>query len=287
MEYLKEFKSFHTEDQKKLFDFIKRYQKTSYVSKNKKKLLDDVGLPFKDFNNLFNKIRNILDFFKSNNMSIFEDIFDSENDDYIGFKFLLQYKIAVKIKGIGLSHDTTSYIEISDIGDMEFYHWRADDSRSNIYPTNNIEKDEFYVIESILKSVIGHKETSILKANDMIKNDPMNKRAGIKDIFGKDTLNRILIGNPFRKLEIYPIFDIMVCGEPYETSYDDDNAERWSDRWTYKVGHKKTHDIENLLKICISRYLNIVKPIPYNVSIMDYINASYNMSCKYEVKFDI
>ena len=40
MEYLKEFKSFHTEDQKKLFDFIKRYQKTSYVSKNKKKLLN-------------------------------------------------------------------------------------------------------------------------------------------------------------------------------------------------------------------------------------------------------
>lgn len=287
MEYLKEFKSFHAEDQKKLFDFIKRYQKTSYISKSKKKLLDDVGLPFKDFNSLFNKIKNSLDFFKSNDISIFEDIFDSENDDYIGFKFLLQYKIVAKIKGIGLSHDTTSYIEISDIGDMEFYHWRSCDSKPNIYPTNNIEKDEFYVIESILKSIIRHKETSILTANDTIKNHTMNKRAGIKDIIGKDTLNRILTGNPFKRLEIYPIFDISVCGEPYETSHDDDNAERWSDRWTYKVGHKKTEDIEKLLKLCMDRYLSIINPLPYKSSIMDYISQSYNMTCKYEVKFDI
>lgn len=182
--------------------FLKKYNKTGYVSKNSIKKLDSSDMKFNHFQELQNQISEYINFFNNGELEILLDMFLDLYDKYPinSNKTQIEYELEVT-----LDYEYRKYSNEDNRIIISDNHYKYDIQSPNV--PNKVIYNTQNILQLITDNIENQRNSKIKEIESDIKN-PIQKsqyyRQGVTDKENKNKLNKVINGNPFKNMRIVP-----------------------------------------------------------------------------------
>lgn len=183
---MKHIEIFEAIDIKKYNEFIKKYNKTGYISTKSSKILKEIGLDV-NFKKIEDKIKDCFNFYSKQDIPLLKDLL------------------------LHLKDDTPIHMEIGNIS-LSMHISPSTRNRDSLNPFDiliydkKLLKNEKEVIDDIIQRVENIRYAKEIEYERRERED-MNKRPGVRN-YSTLQLNSVRIGNYYQKIEIKPEINI-------------------------------------------------------------------------------
>jgi hypothetical protein len=245
MYYLNKNESVKVED---FNSFLKKYQKSGYISTISKYKLKDLGILPDVFSKLESKVKDVMSFIRDNDRDIFFDYFQEIRDIYPQITEYFHFKVGVKPFSDNRhvsSLDDFGFIVSLDNSGIPSFRGEAIDSDINVI-SNIVDRIEFNRLEKIKKYQDSY-------------NKSVEKRPGAYDWWSKYKLIE-LSADYIKKCEIYPVIGLKIFlnTDDYDDFlYTDEEYQDFSKR-KIESNRQIVRNIEDNLKIFLPSYLSTI-----------------------------
>jgi hypothetical protein len=267
MYFLKKYESVNIDN---FNSFLKKYQKSGYISSISKDRLKDSGINAEIFSKLENKVKNVMNFIRDNDIETFFDYFQEVRDMYPHISEYLHFKVGVSPVS---SKDSNKLDDFNILVSL-------DESGLPSLSGKSIDSD-INVISHIVLKIEESKKKEVDKYEEMSNNFRL-KRPGAYDWWSKWKLDK-LKEDFIENCKIYPIISLKIF--LHTGDYDDylylDDDEDYSD---YAKRKKESNtqivqNIEETLKTLLTSYLG---SIGYYSSTFEFKRGGYGMFGGYD-----
>lgn len=227
--------------------FIKKYNKTNYVSKREIKKFNSSDIKFDYFKELENQVEKCIDFISNNDMDILDDILLDIRDD---FSFEIDHRF------FKLKYKDGSY-------------WDSNDMNIYLKPEETSIDDKYDIMNKIITGIAKSREILIHTTKEKILNKSGEK---YDRYYNKTKLASMGGKNPFSKIKVSPRLEIEADLLFYNNNYWglENSEER---REIIERNYKIMDDFQKALKSCVLRYLDAIGY--QNVKFSLYVSHGY------------
>ena len=267
MYFLKKYESVNIDN---FNSFLKKYQKSGYISSISKDRLKDSGINAEVFSKLENKVKNVMNFIRDNDIETFFDYFQEVRDMYPHISEYFHFKVGVS------PVSSKDYNKLDDFNILV----SLDESGLPSYSGRSIDSD-INVISHIVSKIEESKKKEVDKYEEMSNNLRL-KRPGAYDWWLRWKLDK-LKEDFIENCRIYPIISLKIFlnSENYDEYLYLDDGEDYSD---YAKRKKESNtqivqNIEETLKILLTSYL---VSIGYYSSTFEFKRGGYGIFGGYD-----
>jgi hypothetical protein len=251
---MKHIEIFEAIDIKKYNEFIKKYNKTGYISTKSSKILKEIGLDV-NFKKIQDKIRDCFNFYSKQDIPLLEDLLLHLKDDTP-----IHMEIGNISLSMNISPSTRKYDSLNPF-DILIYD-------------KTLLKNEKAVIDDIIQRVEDIRYAKEVEYERRERED-INKRPGVRN-YSTLQLNSVRIGNYYQKIEIKPEINIQFT---FSELFNPDRG--WPMSEETKERYKIYDDIVKYLKEdTIDRYFRAI-------GINTTFNITYNSNGFYHIENQI
>lgn len=204
MYYLKKYESVNIDD---FNSFLKKYQKSGYISTTSKNRLKDLGLSTEIFSKLEKRVKDIMVFIRDNDKDIFYDYFQEIKDIYPQISEYLHFRVNVS--------PISNTRHVSNLDDFNFIVSLDENNLPSLSGTK-IDSDS-NVLSFIVSKIEENRQKEIDKYKEL-SDSMLKKRPGAYDwwaIYKLDKLNADFI----EKCKIYPAIGLKIFLHSEEHDY--------------------------------------------------------------------
>lgn len=260
MKHLKRFEELDLLDLDKYRNFLKKYQKTGYISTSSVKKLKEWGLDIRDFSHVENQVINCLDFFRVGDRDLFSDYFIEIKDKYPDISYYLYYSL--NVEPLGSTHWSTYSVTLDKFNFIVSVDEKNLPSMSGPNIDNNIN-----VIDKVISGIEDSRKKIYQKGKDMLSGNVVNKTS-FDTFFAKSYL-KSGSSNQIENCKILPVISIKI----FLNTYDDDAWVNHQDDYEnyYKFIKDKRKEAANDIKLNLD---TIFKSYFYSIG---YPNINYKI----------